>query len=244
MHPIIPLLASHIIAPTAALFPPSSSLRPLMVIIILINCAISLGSIDPNTWGSEQLALYVCGFGLYSNYLVNIRKLTPPPDSSRVQAFWWALQHCFNPRIGIAIEDLPSFRIGDPQYVPSTATFLVQRIWTFAWTVGGYLLLRRQHFVYYLQDFQSPKDRLVRRLADVSLREWMILLYAAFTGWFRPYCIITAVHSFSSVLAVACGDAPRNWRPLFGDIREAYSVQRFFGCVESTWDVVQALGCG
>lgn len=229
MHPIVPILVSHVLASTTVFLPASSSHRPLVVIIILINCAISLGSLNRQTWRSDQFALYVCGFGLYSNYLINIRKITAPPDKGRVQALWWALQHCFNPRTGIAIEDLPSFRVGDPRYAPPTAIFLVQRIWTLAWTVGGYLFFRRNPLVYHLEDFQSPKDQIIRRLADVSLREWMILLHTAFTAWFMPYCVLTAVHSFISVVAVACGDTPRNWRPLFGDIREAYTVQRFFG---------------
>lgn len=242
MHPTILVLASHVLAPTAFSLPASSSYRPLAVIIILTNCAISLSRIDPRTWGSEEFALYVCGFGLYSNYLINIRKVTAPPDKSRVQALRWALQHCFNPRMGIGIEDLPSFRAGDPRYVPSRARFLVQRIWTLAWTVGGYLIFHRHWLVYYVQDFQSPKDQIARRLLDVSLREWMILLHTTFSGWFTPYCIFTAVHSFISVVAVACGDTPRNWRPLFGDVREAYTVQRFFGLVDSASRLVQRFG--
>ena len=231
MLPIIPILASHVLAPPTIFLPASSPYRQLIVIIILINCALSLSSISPGTWGNEQFALYVCGFGLYSNFLINIRKVTVPPDKSKIQALRWALQLCFSPRTGIAVEDLPSFRGEDPQYVPSTVKFLVQRIWTLAWTVVGYLFFRRHQLVYYVQDFQSPKDQIIRRLGDVSLHEWMILFHTAFTGWFEPYCILTAVHSISSVVAVACGDTPRNWRPLFGDIQEAYTVQRFFGQV-------------
>lgn len=241
MLPIIPFLAFHVLAPPTVFLPASSPYRPLVVIIILINCALALRSIDPETWGREHFALYVCGFGLHSNYMINIRKVKAPPGKSKLQALRWALQCCFSPRTGIAVEDLPSFHVGDPQYVPSAAQFLIQRTWTLAWTMGGYVLFHRHPLVYYVEDFQSPKNQIVRRLGDINLREWMILLHTAFTGWFEPYCILTAVHSFSSVVAVACGDAPRNWRPLFGDIREAYTVQRFFGYVDSAWKFVQPL---
>lgn len=232
MHPFIPLLASHLLFLIVPFLPVSSFYRPLIVIIILSNCAMSLGSIDPELWWSEEFALYVCGVGLYSNYLVNICKLTAPPKQSRIQTLTWGLQRCFDPRFGIAIEHLPSFRVGDARFVPRRARFLMQRIWTLAWTVGGYLLFRRHRLDLYLDDFQSPKDQIIRRLAHVSAREWMVLFQMAFLGWFMPYCVLTASHSLASVVAVACGDEPRNWRPLFGDIREAYSVQRFFGWVD------------
>lgn len=233
MHPFIPFIVSHIFMSITPFLSPSSFYRPLIVALALISCAISLNSIDPQAWWSEQFALYVCGFGLYTNYLINLRKLVPPPNQSRVQTLTWAFQHFFDSRSGIAIKDLPPFHIGDGQYVPPKATFLMQRTWTLAWTVAGFLFCSRHSLVLHLEDFQSPKDQIIRRLTDVSSREWMILLYTAFTGWFMPYCFLTAVHSFSSVVAVACGDVPGNWRPLFGDIREAYTVQRFFGWVVS-----------
>ena len=229
MHPLVALLASHVVLSLASLLPASSSYRSLVVVIILINCAISLGSVDARTWWSEQFALYVCGVGLYTNYQINIRKLAAPPNKSRFQKLRWALERCFDSRSGIAIEDLPSFRVGDPQYVPPKAMFLKQRIWTLAWTVSGYVFFTRYPLVYYLDDFQSPKHQIIRRLADVSYREWMIMIHTAFTGWFMLYCALSAIHSFLAVIAVACGDVPGHWRPLFGDIREAYSVQRFFG---------------
>lgn len=229
MHPFLSVLITHVIISIIALLPASSPGRRWGVLAIWISCAISLGSIDYQQWWSQEFALYVCGVGLYSSYLINMRKLAASPHKSRVQKLTWAWGRCFDPRSGIAMADLPPFRVGDSEYVPSTATFLMQRIWTLAWTVGGYVFCCRHPMDLYLSDFQSPKNHIIRRLADMSAREWRVLLHTAFTGWFVPYCLLTAVHSFSSVVAVACGDAPGDWRPLFGDLREAYTVQRFFG---------------
>lgn len=232
MHPFTPFLASHILWVSVPPFlSPSSPYRPLIMALILIACAISLGNTDSKAWWAEQFELYVCGFGLHMNSLINLRRLTPPQGTSRVQKLKWALKRSFDPRSEIAIKDLPPFHVGDPEYIPTKADFLMQRTWTVVWTMGGLLLFRNHSLGLYLADFQSPKHQIVRRLTDVSAREWLVLLQTAFTGWFMPYAFLTAAHSIVSVFAVACGDAPANWRPLFGRIQEAYTLQRFFGWV-------------
>jgi hypothetical protein len=230
MHPLLPLFASHLLLLFLSPFVPSSSAwRPVLVLVVLLNCVISLRDIDPQAWWSEQFGLYVCGFGLNVSYVAFLRPVSPPPSWSTIQKLKWGLRLLFDSRSGIPSHDLPPFRRNDPLYVPPTGTFLLQRSWTFAWTLSGFFFLRRYALNVYLDDFQSPKDHLLRRLMDVSPREWVILIHIAFTDWFLPYCCLTAAHSLASVFAVACGDAPGNWRPLFGNIRDAYTVQRFFG---------------
>ncbi len=230
MHPFLPLFTSHLLVLfVSPCLPPSSRWRPVLVLVVLINCALSLRGLDPQAWWSEQFGLYVCGFGLNVSYLACIRPVSSPPCRSRVQKLKWSLRLLFDSRSGIPSRDLPSFRRDDPLYVPPKGTFLLQRSWTFAWTVSGFLFFRQYGLNVHLDDFQRPKDHLLRRLMDVSPREWVILIHHGFSGWFLPYCSLTAAHSLASVLAVACGDAPGNWRPLFGDIRDAYTVHRFFG---------------
>lgn len=234
MHPLIPLIISHALWVFVGTFlPPLSAYRRLVMILILINCALSLHALDPQTWWSSQFAMYVYGFGLNANYFINLRKPAPPPHGNQVQRMSWAVRMCFNSRLGIAKQDLPGFHVGDAESVPSRATFLMQRGWKLAWTMGGLYFVHQFPLAASLDDFRSSNDHMVRQLSVMSLREWRILTHFAFMSWFDPYCFLAAVHSFASVVAVACGDRPGNWRPLFGHIREAYSVQRYFGWVPS-----------
>lgn len=232
MHPFVPVLVSHLLLiSTIPFLSPSSSYRPFIVLLVLINCAVSLRCIDPQAWWSDYFAFYVCGFSLHTNYLVCLRKVAPSPSRTTFQKLKWVLPYFYDFRSGIASKNLPSFRVDDPQYVPSKREFLLQRSWMFAWATSGFLFFRRYNLIVHLDDYESPKDQIIGRLMDVSAREWIILVHTSFTTWFMPYSFLVASHSLISILAVTCGDAPGHWRPLFGDVGEAYTMQRFFGLV-------------
>lgn len=114
---------------------------------------------------------------------------------------------------------------------PFEFMFLLNRSFVLAWTMSVFILLRSYPLSLWPDDFESPKDRVFRRFFEVSSREWIILFYLSFGCWLEPYCLLNSAHSLASIIAVTCGDEPKNWRPLFGDIADAYTVGRFFGSV-------------
>lgn len=232
MNPLIPLAGAHILmAGTWPFLPPRSIYRPIVVALLAVCCAVSFNSIDKNAWWGPELAEYVCGFALYANYFLCLRKLVNSSAASPLQKVKAQFVMLFSSRWEIPAKELPAFSAGDSEYVPSRGAFLLARIWTFAWTTSAYAIVHNNPLNLWPDDFASPKHQLLRRLPDISAREWVILFYTSIYTWFMPYCLFTAAHSLASVVAVAFGDAPINWRPLFGDIREAYTVQRFFGSV-------------
>ena len=232
MNPFVPLAAAHVlVAVTWPFLPPRCIFRPMLVALVTICCAVSLKSIDKYTWWGAELAEYVCGFAMYVSYFLCVRNLV----SSNVSSPWRKVKAesvmLFSSRADIAAKDLPAFAAGNPEYVPTSRGFLIARLWTLVWTATAFALLHNYPLDLWPDDFESPKHQILRRLPDVSAREWIILFHTSVCAWFMPYCLFTAAHSLASIVAVTSGDAPINWRPLFGDIREAYTVQRFFGSV-------------
>lgn len=233
MNPFLPLACAHILSASAwSCLPHRSILRPIIVALVVVCCGISLNSINLDNWWGTELAEYVCGFAMYANYFICLRRLVVRSKSSspwgKVKAQCAML---FSSRWGIPSKELPPFSTEDPEYVPARGWFLLARCWNFAWTSSTLAILHNYPLNIELDDFESPKNQLLRRLPDMSAREWVILFYTSSATWLMPYCLFTAAHSLVSVIAVAFGDAPMNWRPLFGDVREAYTVQRFFGSV-------------
>ncbi len=245
MNPFIPLIGAHLLPLTLYPFLANRTIFRLgILVLVVLCCLISLESVDKQAWWGVDFAQYISGFMLNMNYFLFLRKGAKSSSSSsssscqtgrkrggggRLESFIQVQTALFNSRSGIAVKDLPNFRRGEPAYVPSKKDFLIQRTCTFAWTASAFVFTHSRPLALWHDDFASPKDQLLRRIFDVSLREWIILIHTTFQIWFKPYCLLNAAHCFVSVIAIALGDSPAHWRPLFGDVREAYTLQRFFG---------------
>lgn len=239
MNPFIPLIGAHLLPLTLYPFLANRTIFRLVILaLVILCCVISLQSVDKQAWWGIDFAQYISGFMLNMNYFLFLRKGAKSSSSSsqagrkrgggRVESFIQVQTALFNSRSGIAVKDLPNFRRGEAAYVPSKKEFLIQRTRTFTWAASAIVFNHYRPLALWQDDFASPKDQLLRRIFDVSLREWIILIHTTFQIWFKPYCLLNAAHCFVSVIAIALGDSPAHWRPLFGDIREAYTLQRFF----------------
>lgn len=229
MNPLVPLAAAHILLVAAwPSLPPRSIYRLIIVALVAVCCVNSFNRINKNTWWGPELAEYVCGFAMNASYFLCLQKLVIPNAPFPLNRIKAGVM-LFSSRWGISAKELPTFSSGDSEFVPPRRAFLLARVWSFAWTASAFAILHNNPLDLWPDDFESPKNQLLRRLPDVSAREWIVLFHISISTWFMPYCLFTAAHSLVSVVAVAFGDAPINWKPLFGDIREAYTLQRFFG---------------
>ncbi|WQF83974.1 Putative Wax synthase domain-containing protein [Colletotrichum destructivum] len=83
-------------------------------------------------------------------------------------------------------------------------------------------------------DIQLHKTSFLRRLREVSSREVMIRCYFAFQAVWGAYAFYTIVHSAIAVFFVGLGvDEPDEWPPVFGDVRQAWNLRRFWS---KYWD--------
>lgn len=232
MNVVAPLVISHLLVAIALAFLPiSSRYRPAVVGIVAANSVLSLGFAEVKTWWGLQYAEYAFGFLLCANCFLCLCQIAPPEGADTRQKIKFGLIALFNSRMNIETRGLPQFSKTEPNYVPSRLVFLLNRGWAATWTMTVFILLQKYPLSLWPDDFESPKTHILRRILEVSPREWVILFYLSFECWLDSYCLLKAAHSVASVIAVACGDEPKNWRPLFGSIKDAYTVQRFFGLV-------------
>jgi hypothetical protein len=76
--------------------------------------------------------------------------------------------------------------------------------------------------------FTAVPDGFLHRLHDVSIREMLIRTYVSTTALVVPGLTLQACHSLLSIFAVLGGSTPARWPPLFGSVRHAYTIQRFY----------------
>ncbi|KAM0274930.1 hypothetical protein ACHAQH_007739 [Verticillium albo-atrum] len=84
-------------------------------------------------------------------------------------------------------------------------------------------------------DFSPAKEAFFRRLLLPRRgpmpdgHEFAVRLWMTFETTWAAYSFYTMWHSIASAAAVATGlDRPHEWPPLFGDIRQAYSMRRYW----------------
>ncbi|KAJ0158999.1 hypothetical protein CTA2_10500 [Colletotrichum tanaceti] len=84
-------------------------------------------------------------------------------------------------------------------------------------------------------DIQLHKRSFVRRVREVSGREVVIRCYFAFQAVWGAFAFYTVVHSAMAVFFVGVVgiDEPDEWPPVFGDVRQAWNLRRFWS---KYWD--------
>ena len=80
-------------------------------------------------------------------------------------------------------------------------------------------------------DYNEEKESILRRLADVKLREIVVRLIMPFQYFIPSYCEMVGSNALVSIIALLLGSEPRSWPPLFGDVRDAWSIRQFWGYV-------------
>ncbi|KAK1991081.1 hypothetical protein LX36DRAFT_663642 [Colletotrichum falcatum] len=83
-------------------------------------------------------------------------------------------------------------------------------------------------------DVEPEKANFFRRLDGVTAHELAIRSFFAFNSLWGPYAFYTQLHSSMALFFVALGiDEPDEWPPVFGDIRQAWSLRRLWS---KFWD--------
>ncbi|KAL9120416.1 MAG: hypothetical protein Q9187_003026 [Circinaria calcarea] len=103
------------------------------------------------------------------------------------------------------------------------------KLWDLAWTTALIYLFETYTPELYIEDFTEVSNGYLHRLSSVTLREITIRTYLAVASMSIPYLTLRAAHNTAGFLAVVCGDSPAGWRPLYGGIKEAYTMRRFYG---------------
>ena len=163
---------------------------------------------------------YTMGFMFHAMNFLCLAKLTPPPKrSSRSNRYQWAFHQLFDPRWGVKLQ---CSRIWSKQQ------FLICQIFDSLWLSA--ILFVHQNWRLNIQpdDLLNYPDGFLLRLSTITAREWIIRLYVYLVAMFIPYCTLRLLHCIVSVFAVLCGDNPLRWPPLFGSIKEAFTIRNYY----------------
>lgn len=238
--PFIHLLLSYAAVTISIAFMPPTPMIRLGAFGGVLACVIT-GILYMDRSTSSRLALKSCAFCqcgvvLYANYFLLLMKATPPPGSSSIDRLKWTVDLVSNPRgIGTPWQarNLPAFSRKDPHYVPSRRRFIIQRIatgLTFYAMLKTFNLAQEKIYFANLQsgDYSEYKESIVRRIGEVSPHELFIRAWLPLSSFFALWCRYQYWHSSVSVIFVILGDEPRRWPPLYGSLRDAYSLRQFW----------------
>lgn len=237
IYPILHLFFAYFsVIVCLAFVPPKPMMRLSAFGAVLAYAIFGLLHLDRSrisfTW-LEFCTECTCGVLLYANNFIFLMRLAPPPGSNRLK---WAIGVVANPRgIGAKwqIKNLPPFSREDPKYIPPRLWFIVDRVLTGFIIYGMMEMFNVTHQNIYINnlqngDYDEDKESVIRRIRDVSLRELFIRAWLPLDTLFVVWCQHRYLHSFVSAIAVTLGDEPSRWPPLYGDVREAYSLRRFW----------------
>ena len=216
-----------------AVTPQHSLIRPLLLAVIIACCLISVRSTYALTFPGAVARDYIIGFIFHSsNFLVVSRTGSPPDVTTPWQRLRFAIDHITDARWGVTV--FPPFDERSPRYVPSRGKLFVQRLMDCMVSIAlAYYI--ENHSLLLPSDYIAPNGFL-RRIHKVSARELAVRVYLTVIGSLIPYLALRAGHSFASCIALALGDSPERWPPLFGNFSDAYNLRRWYSYVAFQWD--------
>jgi hypothetical protein len=150
---------------------------------------------------------------------------------SRLTYGWntlWSFRHVNTP---YEVKHVPHFSSSDPSYVPSKWRFIAQQA---AAGIACYLVLdllaQRAPPVNAAQLFDPALIPVFARWRSVTVSDLRLraLTISGFAVTF--FCIIQGTQSLAGALAVGTGVSKvEDWRPAFGDIKDAYCLKNVWG---------------
>ncbi|EXJ56362.1 uncharacterized protein A1O5_12629 [Cladophialophora psammophila CBS 110553] len=207
-----------------------SRFRVIAILVIVILVRQCLLTIDEPSDVGELFRLYMCGYALYANEFLLLKKLTVPALPSTPQRLLSGLKLLFSPRLYVSRKAIPPFDSKEPNYVPTRSKFLCRQAIRIAWMVATYYCIFHRYSLRILvTDYARPREHLLRRLPQVSGRETIVRVYTAFKEHFRNYLLMSLGHSTTSLVGVFLfQDDPADWPPLYGSLKDAYTVRRYY----------------
>ncbi|CAJ2503691.1 Uu.00g110850.m01.CDS01 [Anthostomella pinea] len=223
-----------------AFTPPNPSTRLLATIALVAHgiCAyVHAAPPDEVTYVSNALMIGI-NVVIYGSHFLYLTLRSPPPSAVTLrQKANWCVKLLSSPRDP---RHQPPFSRRDPAYVPSRGRFVVSQLLKilFCAVLEELFDSLNERFDASLLpgDYSPAKTVFVRRVLlgapwqwrEVWIRAWFPLVFVI-----PQYAFKTTEYCYFSLIAIfVFGDDHRDWRPLFGDLRDTYTLRRFWGNFE------------
>lgn len=223
---IIPFALAHALLEFGLVYtaPSSQFTRLIIVFGVIICCVVAnqshLVQIIPGGVGND----YVVGFILHTSNFLCLARFSPARAPTK-NPHTWALYTIFDARWSIK----SSRTTRQTNKHQGTDESLKDAFRDLAWSVGTIYLIQKYPLNVEMDDFTTVPSGFVHRLGEVSTREWIVRAYVMLPGWLVPYCGLLAAHCIAKIVSVLFfASSPRDWPPLYGSIKEAYTVRRFY----------------
>jgi hypothetical protein len=232
---------AHLIGAFVWLFVPRSRLMryPFFLILIVFVHRTIISARTIRGLG-DQICTYMCGYVLHSHYILIVSRETSPPAKSSLGQFSNVATLWFSPRKHLSVSRIPSFSESDSNYVPSRLVFIFTRIKKVLVGLAIVYFQRNYRVKASASDYGPPHDRLLSRLLTfshqnhddnkITVRECKIRAFVTLTILLAEYNVHTLVHNSASIIGVSLlRQSPSQWRPIYGPLKEAYTIRRFYG---------------
>lgn len=226
---------------TAAIATVGIEQRGLRYLVALLNialCIVVISQIDRTKIYGGQMTVYMICQIMQGNWTLLFNPVDIDPTLPLSVRLRKSLYTALDPR--------PSSRQPKPRLpqtnaalkqdpIPSKqnakSAFLLATLSKVLWTTLLYYLIEH-HFRLNvrLPDFDRIHDQsLLYRLTHFDLEFFLSCFYVEALGDFQQYWIIEFIHGCCAIFAVAILDHdPADWIPLWGDLRDAYTMARFY----------------
>lgn len=127
---------------------------------------------------------------------------------------------------------VPHFSNANPNYTPSRANFLGKtglKI-VVSYFIMDFLTSSTPDLSQNSRLFAPAFVPLLSRLGEVSMDEMKRRVMSSIGQWVGIYTVLQLVHSCLAFVTVSLGVyEPSGWRPLFGSVKDVYSIRNFWG---------------
>ena len=227
----VPTLTTHVlIAISLAFIPPrNTQLRSAFSAVIAAICMETIRRCGRETYEETSYADYMFGTAFHTNCYLVLLNLSPPSTlTTAYEKLHWGVNALFSPRMGTE----PHRR--DPPETTRRA-FLLRRLIVLA-CIGSLWLYIRDGNRFFPEDlgpddWQSAKTYMTPQVikGTFTLRDFWFRAVMCFYSYSGSALCICGGHTICALIAVGIFNSPlQDWPPLFGDIREAYTLRRWY----------------
>ena len=226
-----PTLIAHVLLAVALAFVPSqhTRLRSAIPAIIAAVCMETIRRCGRDTYEESSYADYMFGMAFHTNCYLVLLNLSPPSTLTTAwQKLHWGVDALFSPRMGTK-----PYRRDPPD--TTRRDFLLRRLAVLICIGSFWLFIRDGHRFYPTdigpEDWQPSKTYMTPQIINGTLTfrdVWFraVLCFYSYSG--SALCVCGA-HTICALIAVGIFNSPlQSWPPLFGDIREAYTLRRWY----------------
>ena len=197
----------------------SSPHRWAFLLLIAVCCSNALQSHLIRSIPGDAGLYYTMGFVLHSANYLCITKLTPPPEEP--SRWWWALGQICDARW--KLRSKPSF-----EQLPSRSELIIWRLFDIVWLGATIHVVNHFPIRFYASDILDVPDEFLTRLSSISAREMVIRVYFYLSALIVGYASLRMAHAVCSVVALSLGGDPSSWPPLFGSVKDGYTLRHYY----------------